>query len=331
MGGAGIAIIDRSGRTTGINPAALALLNRRVKAGFPNIGFHASGIPLKAAYEHLIENPDQNDTVSLARDFGGRDSSFSAHLGFGMRFGHLDARAEGIGTVHILPNAALQQWSKTANGDVNLLTGAEQADLLGAAVYSLPTVGVAERVSPAGSPTRVEVGARVKLQRAVYSHYIATSDDIRFNRPAVRAPELGGGSTLTKDGIGVDLGFLIHSSRREGLSGAIVVTNAVEPSFIFHGTDQHGSPARYDLQPRSFSVGSAYATGRMVFAADAVDLSAAYGNVQGRVGAEYASHKWAVRAGYASARGFTFGLGLRYFDVAIGARAPLEISQTLRF
>ena len=34
MGGAGIAIVDRSGRTTGINPAALALLNRRVKAGF---------------------------------------------------------------------------------------------------------------------------------------------------------------------------------------------------------------------------------------------------------------------------------------------------------
>src|SRR5947207_1679505 len=65
-----------------------------------------------------------------------------------------------------------------------------RADLVGAAVCSPPTNGIAERVSPAGSPTRLEAGARIKLMRAIYSHYIVNSANIINNTPAASAPEL---------------------------------------------------------------------------------------------------------------------------------------------
>src|SRR5262249_57021767 len=132
--------------------------------------------------------------------------SFGVNVSWGLRFGHLDGYATGVAQVFIQPNPALQAWANNAKGDVNQLAtnpayAGAQADLLGAAIYSLPTIGVAERVSPPGSPTRVEAGARVKLMRAVYTHYIVNSQNIINNTAAAPAPELNGGTTLTQDGI----------------------------------------------------------------------------------------------------------------------------------
>src|SRR5205085_1622974 len=112
MGGAGIAIVDRSERNTLLNPAALALLNRRTRPDYPTIGLRASGISLSAAFNHLFTHPDQNDAVSLARDFGKNNSEFGVSTGAGMRFGHIEATAWGLGTVRVLPNAAMQTWSR---------------------------------------------------------------------------------------------------------------------------------------------------------------------------------------------------------------------------
>jgi hypothetical protein len=331
MGGAGIAVVDHSERNTLVNPAALALYNRRVRLSFPTIGLHASGISLRNAYNHLFNNIDKNDAVTLARDFGSQNSEFGANLAFGMRFGHFDATATGNGIVRVLPNAALQQWAKTANGDVSQLSGNERADMIGAGIYTLPTATFAERISPAGSPIHIEAGARVKLARSVYSHYIVTASNIQNNTAAVTAPELGGGTTLTKDGIGVDFGFLAHPRDHTGFSGALVVTNLIEPNFKFTGTDTTGAAVKYDLQPRSITVGSAYEAGRILIVADAVDLTRAYSNAQGRFGMEYRTRKIAFRGGYSSARGFTVGFGWGFVDLAFGAKAPLEVSQTLRF
>lgn len=331
MGGAGIAIVDRSERSTGINPAALALLNRRARYIFPNIGLHAHGIPIGEAWNHLFGNPDSNDATTLARDFGKKPSDLGVNLGVGFRFGHMDARAWGVGVVRVEPNQALQTWARTADGNVALLTGAERADLIGAGIYSLPTIGIAERVSAAGSPTRVEAGARIKLQRAIYSHYIVSAQNIANNTPAVSAPELNGGTTITKDGIGVDFGILAHPHNHNGLSGAIVITNLVEPSFKFTGTDANNNPVTYDLQPRSVSIGSAYESGKLLLALDAVDLTRAYSDVQGRFGVEYSTRKVALRAGYSTAVGFTAGFGYGWLELAFGNKSPLTVTETLRF
>jgi hypothetical protein len=331
MGGAGIAIVDRSESTTPVNPAALAFANRRVRYIFPNIGLHAHGIPLRAAWDHLFGNPDKNDATSLAKDFGGKDSDFGVSVGAGYRFGHLDARVWGLGVVRVQPNEALKTWAHTANGDISLLNGAERADLVGAGIYSLPTVGIAERISPHGSPTRIEAGVRVKLQRAVYSHYIVTSSNIANNTAAAPAPELNGGTTLTKDGVGLDFGLLAHPRNHAGLSGALVVTNLIEPAFKFFGTDANGNAVKYDLQPRSVSIGGAYEHGKALVAFDAVDLTRAYSNVQGRLGVEYSTRKVSLRAGYSTATGLTAGFGWGFLQLAFGNRAPLTVAETLRF
>jgi hypothetical protein len=331
MGGAGLAIVDHSERNTLVNPAALALYNRRIRADYPNIGLRASGIPLDQAFNHLFGNPDRNDAVSLARDFGGRNSDFGVSLGWGIRFGHLDVRASGTVLARVRPDAAFQNWANTANGDLTKLAPSARADLLGAGIYSLPALTVAERVSPAGSPTRIEAGARVKLMRAVYTHYIVQKNPDGTKLVANTAPELGGGTTITKDGIALDAGLLFHPREHAGFSGAIVVTNLIDPPFRFNGTDQTGAAVRYDLQPRSYSLGSAYESGRAVFALDVVDLSRAYGNVQARFGGEYTTKGLALRAGYSSARGFTAGFGYGILQFAFGNKVPLEIMEQLRF
>ncbi len=331
MGGAGLAIIDGSGRNSLVNPASLALLDRKMHVSYPGIGFRASGIPLDKSFEHLFGNPDKNDALDLARDFGKRGSEFGLSLNIGARFGHLDAQASGVAKVLVVPNASLQDWAQNANGNLSLLTGSERGDIFGAAIYALPTVGVAERVSPKGSPVQIEAGARVKLMRAVYSHYVVSADNIRNNTAAASAPELNGGTTLTKDSVGVDFGLLVHPSQRQGLSGALVVTNLIAPAFQFDGTDANGGAFRYDLQPRTVALGSAWQGGKGLVAFDVVDITRSYGNVQARLGGEYRSRNWAFRTGYHSARGFTAGIGFGRFDIAFGNRTPLEVTQTLRF
>jgi hypothetical protein len=333
MGGAGLAVVDRSGLTTSVNPASLAMLERKVQADYPGFGVRARGIPIGEALDHLFGNPDKNDSVGLARDFGKRDSSFGAHLDWGLRFGPLEARTTGLATVRLLPNPAFRNWAKTAEGNTDLLTGEEQADLFGAAIYALPAVSVAQRVSPDGSPTRVDVGARFKLMRAIYSHYLVRADNLRNNSPAIPAPELNGGTTITRDGLGVDLGLIAYPANRSGFTGALVITNLLDPPFRFDGTDERGAYKRYDLQPRSFSLGTAWQQrDSVVIALDLIDLTRAYGAAQVRLGAEYqTTRKIALRTGYNSAKGFTLGVGYGAFNFAYGNRVPLEVTHTLRF
>ena len=101
-------------------------------------------------------------------------------------------------------------------------------------------------------------------------------------------------------------------------------------SVIIH--DQRRGRSRGNLlQPRSVTIGSAYETGKWLFAADAVDLTRAYSNVQGRIGMEYSTRKVSFRAGYSSAVGLTAGFGWGWLQLAFGNRAPLDVATTLRF
>ena len=168
--------------------------------------------------------------------------------------------------------------------------------------------------------------------RAIYTHYIVSSSNIANNTPATAAPELNGGTTITRDDVGVDVGILVHPRSHAGFSGALVVTDLIEPDFRFNGTDQTGATVKYDLQPRSVSLGSAFESGRMVFAFDLVDLTRAYSDIQGRLGVEYDTRKGlTLQAGYNSARGFTAGFGYGILQFAFGAKADLTVTQFLRF
>jgi hypothetical protein len=333
MGGAGLAVVDRSGNTTPINPAQIALLNRRAFVDLPSLGVRFRGVPFGTIFDRAFGGTNRTDATSLMRDFGSRNAEFGGQFNWGVRLGHLDARTNFVGTGRLLPNAALQTWVRNAGGDVNQLTGNERGDFLGAAIFSMPTVGWAERVSAPGSPTLVEVGARAKLMRAYYTHYVVDSNAIRTSGSAAPAAEMNGATSLRQDGLGVDLGFLIHPRNALGITGALVVTNLIAPNFRFTGTSTDGlnTPVSYDYQPRSIAMGTAWQGRNVLLAADLVDLTNAYGNTQLRLGAEWNLKRVALRAGYNAQNGFSYGFGLGFLQLSFGKRQPLEVMQTLRF
>jgi hypothetical protein len=342
MGGAGLALVDRSGRNITLNPASLAVMNRRVRLGFPGIGIHTRGAAtLDKAVKYLIRPPDDEETTELAREFASKTSEVGGHLEWGIRLGHLEIRADGTGLGRLIPNAALRQWAADnappealdpSHPSHNPAYAGAQADGIGAAVYSLPTFTLAERVSRRGNPTQIEAGARLKFSRGVYSHWIARQEELLTTGAADPAPEMGGRNTLEKQGVGVDFGILVHPRFEEsGFSTAMVIANLIEPRLVFDGTDELGNPKRYHLQPRSISVGGAYEKQRFIGALDFVDLTSAYGDPQARFGVEYKTRRVAFRGGYSSARGFVVGFGWGYLDVAYGPRVPLEVAHVLRF
>ncbi len=342
MGGAGLALVDRRGRNITLNPASLAILNRRVRMGLPGIGIRASGAAsMEKAVKYIIRPPDENETAELAREFAAENSEVGGHLEWGIRIGHIDLRAGGVGTGRLLPNAQLRQWAADnappealdpASPSYNPAYQGAQADGIGAAVYTLPTITVAERISPRGNPTQIEAGARIKFARGVYSHWIARQSDLLASSAADPAPEMGGRSRIEKKGLGIDLGLLAHPRDVDsGFSTALLITNLIEPKLIFDGTDEFGNPKRYDFQPRSVAVGTAYEKQRITAALDAVDLTAAYGNVQARFGLEYRTRAIALRGGYSSSRGFVVGFGWGFLDIAYGPRVPMEVTHVLRF
>jgi hypothetical protein len=179
----------------------------------------------------------------------------------------------------------------------------------------------------------VDAGVRLKFMRSYYTHFIADRNAIENSQPALPAVEMNGESVLKRNGIGVDLGLLIHPRDYEGFSSALVVTNLISPNFRFTGTDATSfhAPVNYDLMPRSVSGGVAMVHGKSITAFDLVDVTSAYGNPQARVGMEYTSRGFSLRGGYASSRGFIVGFGWGFLDLAFGGRAPLEITQTLKF
>src|SRR5688500_16750217 len=112
MGGAGLALVDRRGRNITLNPASLAILNRRVRLGFPGLGIRASGAAsLEKAVKYILRPPDEDEVSELAREFASETSEVGGHLEWGIRFGHIEVRADGVGTGRLIPNAQLRQWA----------------------------------------------------------------------------------------------------------------------------------------------------------------------------------------------------------------------------
>lgn len=332
MGGAGLALADQPEKTSRFNPAALALLTRRTSLYIPNIGLRASGIDLDETYKRLGSGRlDADDAVELAREFGRRDADINLSADAGIRFQSIEVQANGFARARLLPNAAFRNWAESANGDVTRLTGAERADLLVAGVYALPAIGLGRRITLPDRPSDLLLGVRIKPLRAVYTHYIVDANNLQTDSAARPAPELGGDDYRSKSGVGVDVGILSLPRDGNGVSTALVVTNLIKPSLRFTGTDTNGATTGYNLQPTSLSLGSALRQGGAILAFDLVDINRAYGDAQARLGAEFKAGSIALRTGYSSQGGFTYGVGLGQFDLSFGKTLPLEVNQRLRF
>lgn len=337
MGGAGIAVQYQS-MGSRLNPATLAFEGREVQPNFPTLGLRANNVDVNAA-NYLLSSQRSKDARSLLIQYAGTgDSDFGVNGNAAIRFGKIEVSANAVGVGRLQPNAKLQEWSKAGTGDPLTLTGAE-GHVLAAGYYTLPAVAFASTFpAPKTSRNNIAFGLRVKQMKAVYSHYIVDEEALRgrTNTGALAEPrlasEMNGNDTLEQQGVGADFGILIRPRKGDGFSTAFVVTNALKPNFVFNGTDRNGNSARYDLLQTIASAGIGYQNRMTTLAADAVNLAGSNGSMQIRVGGEQRlTRSVALRAGYSSQGGATWGFNLFGFDAAFGKKVPLEIVRTISF
>jgi hypothetical protein len=276
---------------------------------------------------------DAEDATELARDFGRDDSALSLSADLGLTFGPVEALGSGIARARLLPDPSFRAWARSG-APASAIPLDARADLLGAAVYAFPTIGVGAKFTRPGGANTVYAGIRVKPMRGVYSHYVVTGANIQNDTDALKAPEMNGDDTLDKTGLGIDVGVLVQPQNSpNGFSAAVVLTNLIQPGLKFRGTDRTGAAKTYDLQPSTISLGTAFRAGNALIAFDLVDIRSAYGDTDARIGAEFkAAGRLALRAGYSSdTGGLTYGVGLAGLDLAFGSKTPVAISRTLNF
>lgn len=332
MGGAGIAIAPEKGGAR-VNPASLAYEKRDIAVSWPSLGYRAlGGINLSDAGSYLMSGQDLGEAAELARQFAKKDSEFGINTYVGARFGKIEVSSYGVGTGRLLPNANLQAWANDPNA-ANTVPGEARADILAAGYYTLPSVSVATTL-PAKSDSKhnYAVGLRLKYMNSVYTHYRAEASALNGTADAGLAPEMMGEEVLTKKGVGADLGFLMRPRKDSGITAAFIVANAIKPAFNFEGTDRDGNPKTYKLLTTTMSAGAGFQHKGTTLAADLVDITGASGDPQFRAGGEQRFFRsFAVRAGYSSAGGFTYGASIFGFDVALGRSQPLEVVRTINF
>ncbi|MDX1932929.1 MAG: conjugal transfer protein TraF [Capsulimonadales bacterium] len=343
MGGAGIALQNLSGANR-INPATLAFEVRRFDLIAPSIAVRTENdLSVSRVYDYFFTGrlKDGGDLNDIVRTFSGKDSVFGVNGSAGIRVGSVEVSGFAVGKGRLLINNDLRNWIESGRPGEGSSTAIRdnapnsRADVIAAGYYNLPAIGVGVRLPmPESARQHVAVGVRVKVMRAYYAHYLADAAVLDAAADAFAAPELRGRDYLDKRGVGADLGFLWRQTPRPAgvFSAGLVVANVVNPRFKFSGTDRNGAPTTVDLLKTTASLGAGYQWKGLTAAADLVDVTGGGDSRQFRTGAEYAfGRNLALRGGYSSAGGFTYGGGLFGFNVAFGQRQPLEVVRTINF
>jgi hypothetical protein len=331
MGGAGLALGHDAGGPGSKNPAWYAL-NKRSYFTWPQLNYSLSGLgwgDLDEFFKFGSKGVVDEDSLGrIARTFGDRKTEFGASLGFGAQFGSfaVDIRGDGFGITN--PNQSLKNWVKAGS---NLAAVPADAVLDGYGLGSVE-IGVSGGQIIPYQGDQLAVGARVKIARGYYSHWVANAASI-VNGGSIRASDMGGDDVLEKTGLGLDAGVHWSSGKYPGFTAALSANNLLEPKISFDGA-RPDSLSREKIKPfqRTFDVGVAYDKGPFIAAVDIVDIGGTGGQRELRFGAEVHAGRWfAVRAGYGSLMGPTIGVGVAGFNLAYGRGFPIQASYAIKF
>ena len=335
MGRAGLALPGDTINQGRINPAIYGLAPSGFRFQFPRFSFRLDGIGVGDLNDVIGEanngGIDASKLSDIAREFGDENIQFGAGAGLGLFFGGLAIDFNGDALVAGLPNATLQNWVNTgAAGNVPI---GSRLDAYGLGQYEIG-FGYGKRFNTAGSAD-VSVGVRAKIVRSYYSHRFADANSIQNNLDGTLAPEMGGNDVLDESGFGLDLGFVASSSKTQGLFFGATIENLLEPKTTFQSTLPNGIPGTDTIQPyqRTVNLGVGYlAPKNFHVAADLVDVFNGAGGKEFRAGAQWnVSKGFALRGGYESRAGFTFGVGLGGFNLALGGNSAGQLGYALRF
>ncbi len=335
MGGAGIALVGDAlnGGTTRVNPASLAFETQPFGVSFPSFALRGRGpVSLGSASNYLLRGQDLSDAASLTRDFASRDSDFAVNANVGFRAGKFEVGGYAVARGRIQPSETLKSWASGGQlGGLSGLATNARSDIFAAGYYTLPTVAAATTLPVrAENPYNFAVGGRVKYMTGIYTHYVADRNTLVGLSPITKAPEMNGRESLTKKGVGADLGFLMRRRDNTGPTFAAVLTNAINPNLRFDGTDRFGNTKKYNLLATTLALGAGLQLRNSTFAADLTNIG--QGTPEFRAGAEQRFlGKFALRGGYSTSTSFTYGFSFFGLDIALGKRQPLEVVKTLSF
>jgi hypothetical protein len=334
MGGAGIALLQAQNGNR-INPATLAFEEQPYSFYFPTFALRASNaISSGRGYQFLFHGQRPRDTVGIALDSEDGDGDFGVNSSLSFRVGQIEVGGFAVGRGRAQPNAQFIEWAMTARNQPP--PEGIRSDVLATGYYTLPTVTSAIKIPKRRglkASHHYAIGARLKYMRASYLHYIVDRAAVLNPNNVQLASEMNGRDKLTKSGFGMDIGIhMLPKNENGSISAALVIANVINPGFTFQGTDRNDLPVAYNVLKTTATAGVGYRIGLTTLAGDLVDLTASAGNRQLRFGAEQIVYPFvAVRAGYNTGTGFSYGLGLFGFDLAFGKRQPLEIVRTVNF
>lgn len=328
MGGAGIA----SGESAIMNPAALADNPFRFGVRWPTIDLRMDGAGLGDTIALFgISSIDSEKAVSLARELGTKDREMYASARFGVLLPLSDLQFEAAARTNIIPNDSFKTWA--AGGGTGLPPADAQADIYAGGISALPSIGAGIKLPfVADKIGTVAIGVRARPTTVYYSHYIVDSATL-ISGQARPAEEMGGDEYRSETSLSADAGLIYRPAMLPKLRLAFVVNNIIEPKQITLDDLAPVDLYRQQLAPRSMSAGAAYVTNFITVAADMVDLTEVFGKTELRVGTELrlSGKKFALRGGYNSLSGYTAGLGIGDFGIAMSKESPLLLSQALHF
>jgi hypothetical protein len=303
---------------------------------FPTFALRASNaISAGRGYQFLFNGQRPRDTVGIALDSRDGNGDFGANSSLSFRVGQVEIGGFAVGRGRAQPNAEFIEWATTARNQPP--PEGVRSDILATGYYTLPALTGAIRIpqrprDKGKSRYEYAVGARLKYMQASYLHYIVDRAALLNRNEVKRASEMGGRDRLTKSGLGMDLGIQMLPNKDNDLSAALVIANVINPGFTFQGTDRNDNPVAYNVLKTTATAGIGYRFGLTTLAGDLVDITASAGKRQLRLGVEQIVYPFvAVRSGYNTGTGFSWGFGLFGFDLAFGKRQPLEIVRTVNF
>ena len=337
MGGAGLALPIDVGNNYRMNPAFLGFGSKAPTLQWPSIGYKLDGIGIGNVRD-VVGNLnsgalDANGILTLARNYANGPKAVALNGNVGFKLGGLAIGASGDAGINSIPNAALQTWVQNG-GNVNNVPPNARLDAYG---FGYQQTEVAYGNSVRSAAGKFTVGANLRQIKAYYAHKFADANTISSNNPS--GVQNGSGLTsdfATKESAGVDVGVLYNFPKVNNLYVGGLVQNAIEPNIKFNYEAPGGGnpvvPNGFDPFKRTYNLGLGYVQGKLLAAADWVDLGNNAGGQQLRYGAELAVSKSIfLRAGYNSQTAFTYGLSVGGFNVQLGGKTPLTLTSVIRF
>ncbi|MEQ1823138.1 MAG: hypothetical protein ABL949_11555, partial [Fimbriimonadaceae bacterium] len=306
-------------------------------AKFPTLGYHTRGV----SYSEMIDvlqslgkgGLDVNKLGDYARKFGGNEKSFGVYGDMTVTYGSFSLGFSGDVLVNSVPNASLQNKIATGNNNFDL------NDALDGYGYGFTSIdlGYGHLFESKDKSRELAAGFKLRFLSSHFTHHTASGNQILTGGGSTAAPEMNGNRTLSKSGVGLDLGLQMVTNKN--LYYALTIDNFLVPSVGFDTTLPKdftlGNPNEHSTNPFKprYSVGVAYNPVKpLLLAADWVDVGNHRGEKEVRLGAEFmVANAIGGRIGFSGRNGVTMGFTLAGVNVSFGKRNPLAISSGFKF